>query len=155
MTPRELPDNLTDDALAEAERLLLAGDLRGCEQACVDVLAARPGSIEATSLFVDAKSLQFATDPAGSTAPLLKMVGSLRDEFARFYLTGLTFERWAAAQSSRGAPPYAANEWLREAMSAYEKAGKIAGDSDVRPLLRWNACLRMRRSDAPPRNRKA
>lgn len=147
MTARPIPEKLIADALAEAERLLMMSDLRGCEQACIDVLAARPASIEATWLLVDARSLQFAVDPTSATAPLLKLVGALRDDFARFYLTGLVFERWAAAQATRGAPPYAANEWLREAMIAYEKAGKIAGDADVRPLLRWNACVRLRRGE--------
>src|SRR5205807_4173506 len=69
----------------------------------------------------------------------------LRDEYDRAYFTGLIYERRAKAQLRHGNPRNGprAYEWLREAMTWYEKAEAIRPPGNDDALLRWNTCARM------------
>jgi hypothetical protein len=67
----------------------------------------------------------------------------------RAYYTGLIYERRAKAllknRALRGAGH--AYEWLREAMSYYDRAEAIRPENNDDALLRWNACARLIMSD--------
>ena len=101
-------------------------------------------------LLILARTDRFARDDAGTGVESAREpLHKLESEYERHYYSGLICERWAKAILRRGrmgAGPKV-YEWLREAMSHYEKAesGRPAGNDD--PLLRWNACARLIMSD--------
>ena len=131
-------------ALAKAERYRLLNEPGEAESICRDVLQVEPDNQEAFTTLVLALTEQFHDD-ASTVVQALTTVGRLRDEYARAYYTGIIAERRAKARLRLGMPGSGpqAYEWLRDAMTWYEKAEAIraAGNDDAR--LRWNACARL------------
>ena len=131
-------------ALAKAERYRLLNEPGEAESICRDVLQVEPDNQEALTTLTLALTEQFHDD-ASTVVQALTTVGRLRDEYARAYYTGIIAERRAKARLRLGMPGSGpqAYEWLRDAMTWYEKAEAIraAGNDDAR--LRWNACARL------------
>ena len=131
-------------ALAKAERYRLLNEPGEAESICRDVLQVEPDNQEALTTMTLALTEQFHDD-ASTVVEAFTTVVQLRDEYERAYYTGIVAERRAKARLRHGMPGSGpqAYEWLRDAMTWYEKAETIrpAGNDDAR--LRWNACARL------------
>ncbi len=131
-------------ALAKAERYRLLNEPGEAESICRDVLQVEPDNQEALTALTLALTEQFHDDPS-TVVQAFTTVGRLRDEYERAYYTGIVVERRAKARLRHGMPGCGPQtyEWLRDAMTLYEKAEAIrpAGNDDAR--LRWNACARL------------
>jgi hypothetical protein len=131
-------------ALAKAERYRLLNEPGEAESICRDVLQVEPDNQEALTTMTLALTEQFHDD-ASTVVEAFTTVGQLRDEYERAYYTGIVAERRAKARLRHGMPGAGPQsyEWLRDAMTWYEKAETIrpAGNDDAR--LRWNACARL------------
>jgi hypothetical protein len=83
----------------------------------------------------------------------------LRDEYERAYYTGIICERRGKAQLRQGYPGagHDAYEFLREAMTWFEKAEALRPPKNDDALLHWNTCARiiMRNQLAPRVEEKA
>ena len=131
-------------ALAKAERYRLLNEPGEAESICLDALDADADNQETLVMLLLALTEQFDHDTA-CVAEAWRTVARLRDDYERAYFTGIIYERRAKAHVQHG-PPRAgprAYEWLREAMTWYEKAETIRPPGNDDALLRWNACVRL------------
>ena len=130
--------------LAKAERYRLLNEPGEAESICLDALDADPDNQEALVMLLLALTEQFAHDTT-CVAKAWKTVARLRDDYERAYFTGIIYERRAKAHLQHGTPRAGprAYEWLREAMTWYEKAETIRPPGNDDALLRWNACARL------------
>ena len=130
-------------ALAKAERYRLLNEPNQAESICRDVLETDAANQEALTMLLLALTEQFTDDPK-AFAEAARVAGQLRDDYDRAYYTGIVWERRAIAHLKHDGPILGAQvyDWLREAMTWFERAEAIrpAGNDDS--LLRWNACAR-------------
>jgi hypothetical protein len=130
----------TPRALEKAERYRLLNEPFEAESICLDALAREPENQEALRMLLLALTDQFGKgEPSATVAEARKVIARLRNEYDRFYYSGITCERRAKA-SLQDANAF---ELLRQAMDWYEKAEAIrpAGNDDA--VLRWNTCARL------------
>jgi hypothetical protein len=132
-------------ALAKAERYRLLNEPGEAESICRDALDADPGNQDALVTLLLALTEQFDDDATTAVTEAWTCAARIPGEYDRAYYTGIIWERRAKARLRRatlhcGPHSY---EWLREAMSFYEKAEALRppGNDDAR--LRWNACARL------------
>jgi hypothetical protein len=132
-------------ALAKAERYRLLNEPGEAESICLDALEIEPDNQEALAMLLLALTDQFGDEASTSVADARKTVERLRDDYERAYYTGILHERRAKAQLAQGTPGCGPRsyEWLREAMSWYEKAEAIRPPTNDDAILRWNACARL------------
>ena len=148
LTPEGLPR-----ALAKAERYRLLNEPREAESICLDALEREPDNQEALKTLLLALTDQFSSEdawvpdptrpsPAATVvAEALKVVTRLRDEYDRAYYSGVIYERRAnATLHSNSARAF---DWLRSAMTWYEKAEAIRPPANDDAVLRWNTCARL------------
>ena len=131
-------------ALAKAERYRLLNEPGEAESICMDVLEVDPDNQDAIIMLLLAQSDQFDHDMT-FVADALSSAARLRDQYDRAYYTGIIYERRAKAtlrNGVRGGGPRA-YEWLREAMSFFEKAEAVRPPNNDDAVLRWNACARL------------
>ncbi len=131
-------------ALAKAERYRLLNEPGEAESICLDALEADPDNQEALITLLLAITEQFDHDQS-SVGHAWDTVARLRDDYERAYYTGIIHERRAKAllRSSTPRTGPRAYEWLREAMTWYERAEAIRPKNTDDALLRWNACVRL------------
>ena len=131
-------------ALAKAERYRLLNEPGEAESICRDVLQVEPDNQEALTTMTLALTEQFHDD-ASTVVDAFATVGQLRDEYERAYYSGIVYERRAKSRLRHGMPGCGpqAYEWLRDAMTWYEKAEAIRPAANDDALLRWNACARL------------
>ena len=74
-----------------------------------------------------------------------ELLGRLREEYDRAYYAGIICERRAKAQLRHGYPGagHDAYEFLREAMTWFEKAETLRPPKNDDALLHWNTCARI------------
>ena len=135
-------------ALVKAEQYRLLNQPRAAESICRDVLRVETENQQAIVLLLLSLTDQFSRQLRVAVNHAQELLPRLTDEYERVYYAGVTCERWAKAQLERGAPGYAAYEWFRQALDAYEKAQVLspAGNDDA--ILRWNTCARiLKRND--------
>jgi hypothetical protein len=132
-------------ALAKAERYRLLNEPGEAESICLDALEAEPDNHDALVMLLLALTDQFDGDSASAIAEAWTCVEQMRDEYDRAYYAGIIWERRAKALLRRAVPGNGprAYEWLREAMTCFERAEAIRppGNDDAR--LRWNTCARL------------
>ena len=132
-------------AIAKAERYRLLNEPGEAESICRDALQADPENQEALVTLLLSVTDQFDEDPTAAVGEAWKCAERLRGEYDRAYYSGIIWERRAKARLRRGMPDCGARayEWLREAMTWFERAEAIrpAGNDDA--LLRWNTCARL------------
>jgi hypothetical protein len=106
----------------------------------LDALDADPDNQEVLVMLLLALTEQFDHDTA-CVAEAWRTVARLRDDYERAYFTGIIYERRAKAHVQPRHPTSrtGAYEWLREAMTRYEKAETIRPPGNDDALLRWNA----------------
>jgi hypothetical protein len=132
-------------ALERAEHYRLLNEPWAAESICLDILAVEPAHQQALKVLLLARCDQFAHDTGDAVQRARDTLGLLASEYERAYYSGLVLERRAKARLEQRAPGagFVAYEWLREAMTWYERAEALrpAGNDDA--LLRWNTCARM------------
>jgi tetratricopeptide (TPR) repeat protein len=115
------------------------------ESICLDILEVDPHNQQALMTLILALTDQFANELRQPFVKAREAVQRLTDNYCRNYYRGIVCERRAKVHFGRGNPGsgHVAYDWLRQAMSAYEKAldQRLAGNDDA--VLRWNACARM------------
>ncbi|MBI3401602.1 MAG: hypothetical protein HY048_09300 [Acidobacteria bacterium] len=132
-------------ALAKAERYRLLNEPGEAESICLDALEADPENQDAVVMLLLALTDQFDEDATTPVTEAWNCAERIRDAYDRAYFTGIIWERRAKARLRRGVPDAGprAYEWLREAMTWYERAAavRLPGNDDA--LLRWNTCARL------------
>jgi len=132
-------------AIEKAMRYRLLNEPAEAESICLDVLQTEPQNQKALVILLLALTDRFGKGYAVSDTQVHEVLDRLQNEYERAYYTGIILERKAKARLNQGGPGsgFTAHDFLREAMSWYEKAEAIrpAGNDDA--LLRWNACARI------------
>ena len=132
-------------ALEKAERYRLLNEPGEAESICLDALRVDPENQDALVTLLLALTDQFGEELPSVVGEAWALVERLAEDYDRAYYSGIIWERRAKAQLHRGVPGFGprAYDWLREAMTWYERAEAIrpAGNDDA--LLRWNTCARL------------
>jgi hypothetical protein len=133
-------------ALAKAERYRLLNEPGEAESICLDVLEIDRGNQEALITLILALTDQFPHESSSKTiAHASELAAHLADAYDRAYYSGIVRERRAKAvlQHQRYGATVTAIEWLKEAMSFYERAESVRPVHNDDAVLRWNACARI------------
>jgi hypothetical protein len=132
-------------ALAKAERYRLLNEPGQAESICLDILAIDDGNQDALITLLLALTDQFDDIEASSRAARAvgEVVLRLQDDYQRSYYAGIICERRGRSHLRQGRLASAAVEWLREAMSYYERAEHLRPEGNDDAVLRWNACVRL------------
>jgi hypothetical protein len=144
-TLKPLSKDAIPSALAKAERYRLLNEPGEAESICLDVLQIDPHNQEASAMLLLALTDQFPHDSSAKTVSRAnELAAGLPDEYDRAYYAGIIRERRARAvlQRDRYGAAATAIEWLREAMSQYERAESLRPAHNDDALLRWNTCAR-------------
>jgi len=136
-------------ALEKAVRYRLLNEPSEAESICLDALEVDSDNQEAITTLLLALTDQFDHDQT-TVRRALETSARLSNEYERRYYTGLIHERRAKAVLRNRAPRGGsrAYEWLREAMTWYERAEAIRPENNDDAVLRWNACARLIMSDS-------
>jgi hypothetical protein len=135
-------------ALAKAERYRLLNEPEQAVSICEDILAVQPGHRDATVMLLLALTDGFPHHDGRLVARAQAIAARLDDPYEREYYGGLVAERRARALLGPGGGRLVTvGRWLREAMSAYERAEAIRPPDNDDARLRWNACARMFNED--------
>jgi hypothetical protein len=133
-------------ALAKAERYRLLNEPGEAESICLDILQVDPHNEDAVVMMLLALTDQFPHDSSSKIATRAnELAASLGTPYDRAYYSGIVRERRAKAvlQRDRYGAAIVAVEWLKEAMSFYERAEDLRPPHNDDSLLRWNACARL------------
>jgi len=132
-------------AIEKAEHYRLLNQPWAAESICLDILAAEPGHQRALRLLLLSLTDQFGSDMGSGVERAREALTQLTSEYERTYYAGIVCERRAKAQLDHRAPGagFIAYEWLREAMTWYEKAEHVRPEGNDDALLRWNTCARL------------
>jgi hypothetical protein len=132
-------------ALEKAQLYRLLNEPGEAESICLDALRIDPENREALVTLLLALTDQFDTSAPSAVGDARSIVEQIRDEYERAYYTGIIHERRAKAQLRQRAPGCGprAYEWLREAMTWYERAEAMRPPGNDDAILRWNACARL------------
>jgi hypothetical protein len=144
-TLKPLSRNAIPSALAKAERYRLLNEPAEAESICLDVLAVDPANQDAIVTMLLALTDQFPHEsPSRAIARATELASRIDDPYDREYYSGIIRERRAKAvlQRERYGAAAHAREWLREAMTFFERAEAIRPAQNDDAVLRWNACAR-------------
>jgi hypothetical protein len=143
--PKPITQEGVPRALQKAERYRVINDPSSAESICLDVLAVSPDNQQALITLLLAITDQFAQAPMEGVRRAREVLPRLNDEYMRAYYGGIICERCAKAQMRSGAPRSGemAYQWLREAMTWYEKAAPLRATGNDDAILRWNTCGRL------------
>ncbi len=135
--------NAVQEALVKAERYRLLNEPREAESICRDILEVDSGHQKGLVVLLLALTDQFGAGFEVSLYDARALLPRLKDEYERAYYQGVIAERWGKAQVQRGVPSRIGHDWLREAMTWYEKAEAIHPEGNDEAILRWNTCARI------------
>ena len=132
-------------ALDKAMRYRLLNEPGEAESICHDVLRIDPENQQALVILLLAMTDRFGKGYAMGVTQAQEVLPRLRDPYERTYYAGIICERRAKAQLHQGGPGsgFEAFEFLREAMTSYEKAEAMRPANNDDALLLWNACARL------------
>ena len=132
-------------ALERATRYRLLNEPAEAESICLDVLRAEPDNQQALVTLLLAITDQFGSAPTEGVRRAREVLPRLEDGYKRAYYAGIICERCAKAQLRSAAPKSGemAYQWLRDAMSWYEKAESQRPPGNDEAILRWNTCGRL------------
>src|SRR5215213_7904719 len=91
-------------ALDKAETYRLLNQPRLAESICLDILLIDPGNQKASVFLLLALTDQFGKSSARAVKQALDLAGSLKDEYARTYYTGIIHERQGGVALNSGMP---------------------------------------------------
>ncbi len=143
--PKPISRDSVPLALRKAERYRIINDPSSAESICLDVLTVDPRNEQALVTLLLAITDQFAEGPTEGVRRAREVLPQLEDEYQRAYYAGIICERCAKAQIRTGGPGAGARayDWLREAMSWYERAEAQRPAGNDEAILRWNTCARL------------
>lgn len=132
-------------ALEKAMRYRLLNEPGEAESISHDVLRTEPDNQQALIILLLALTDRFSKGYAVGVTQAQEILPRLSDPYEQAYYAGIICERRAKARLHRGAPGcgFEAYEFLREAMTWYEKAEALRPSGNDDALLRWNACARI------------
>jgi len=132
-------------ALEKAERYRLLNEPAEAESICLDALQVEPDNNEAIVTLLLALTDQFSEDIPSAFGDALQLAKRLSDPYEHAYYSGIIWERRAKAQLHRGSIGLGPQvyEYLRKAMSSYERAEALRQPGNDDSLLRWNTCARL------------
>lgn len=132
-------------ALEKAQRYRLLSQPWAAESICLDILVTDPGHQQALKILVLARADQFGVDSNGRVERAREALSQLTSDYERAYYAGIICERRAMAQMHQRRPGagFIAYDWIREAMTWYEKAEEVRPSDNDDAILRWNTCARM------------
>jgi tetratricopeptide (TPR) repeat protein len=132
-------------ALEKALRYRLLNEPAEAESICHDVLAIDSQNQEALVMLLLATTDRFGKGYGVGVTEVQDVLARLRDEYERAYYAGIICERRAKAQLLHGYPGagHDAYEFLREAMTWFEKAEALRPPKNDDALLHWNTCARI------------
>ena len=133
-------------ALAQAERYRLLNEPAEAESICLDILKIDADQQDALVTLILACTDQFSDGYiVRAMSQAERALKSVRDEYKRLYLTGIIRERRGKAvlRSHHPGSGRSAQEWLKEAMTCYERAEAIRPPDNDEAVLRWNTCARI------------
>jgi tetratricopeptide (TPR) repeat protein len=146
-------------ALERALRYRLLNEPAEAESICHDVLEIDPENQEALVMLLLAITDRLGKGYSVGVTEAQDVLVRLRDEYERAYYTGIVCERRGKAQLRQGYPGagHDAYEFMREAMTWFEKAEALRPPKNDDALLHWNTCARiiMRNQLAPRVEEKA
>lgn len=129
------------EALAKVERYRLLNEPVLAESICLDILAIAPDHQQALISLLLARTDQFQLSIQVKAAQ--EVLAQIKGEYEQAYYGGLIWERVGNARLRQGAGGgSSAYHALREAMSHYEDAIKLAPRGNDDAILRWNTCAR-------------
>lgn len=132
-------------ALEKVERYRLLNEPWEAESICRDVLDADPDNVEALVSLLLSLTDQFRGDRGPPVSDVQALLPRLPDEYRREYYAGIICERKGTAalkRAAHGSGPLV-YDWLRKAMSHYEKAEELRPPGNDDALVRWNTCARL------------
>jgi hypothetical protein len=143
--PKPISEAGIPAALQKAERYRVINDPTSAESICLDILSVSPENQQALVTLLLAITDQFTEAPTEGVRRAREVLPRLQGEYKRAYYAGIICERCAKAQLRVGAPKSGemAYQWLREAMSWYEKAEAQRPPGNDEAILRWNTCARL------------
>jgi hypothetical protein len=132
-------------AVEKAIRYRLLNEPAEAESICLDVLEADPHNQEAIITLLLALTDRFTKGYAVSDTQIKQLLARIRDEYERFYYSGIFAERRAKAKLAQHTPDcrFQAYDLFSEAMDWFEKAEAIRPEGNDDALLRWNTCARI------------
>jgi hypothetical protein len=132
-------------AVEKAIRYRLLNEPAEAESICLDVLEADPHNQEAIITLLLALTDRFTKGYAVGDTQIKQLLARIRDEYERFYYSGIFAERRAKAKLAQHTPDcrFQAYDLFREAMDWFEKAETIRPEGNDDALLRWNTCARI------------
>src|SRR3954451_4389021 len=132
-------------ALEKAERYRLLNEPGEAESICLDILEADSENQSAIIILLLAMTDRFGKGYGVSDTQLKELLSRIKDDYERYYYTGILAERKAKAKLSQGTPGsrYHAHDGFHEAMRWFEKAEAIRPGGNDDALLRWNTCVRI------------
>ena len=142
---KRLSEDAIPAALERALRYRLLNEPAEAESICHDVLRIDPENQEALILLLLALTDRFGKGYAVGVTQAQEVLSRLRGEYERTYYAGIICERRAKAQLRQGNPGSGHNayEFLRDAMSWFEKAEALRPARNDDALLHWNTCARI------------
>jgi hypothetical protein len=131
-------------AIEKARQYRLLNEPGVAESICRDILLVDPGHHEGRIILLLALTDMFARGIAPRFDEALRLAQSFTDPYEKAYFTGLVYERRAKTHLRSGAQGsgVVAYDWLRRAMTEFEKAEKLRPPGDDNAILRWNSCVR-------------
>ena len=132
-------------SLEKAEWYRLLNEPTEAESICLDVLHVDPDNQKALVIMLLALTDEFERRLGPAVQQAEELLPRLRDEYERAYYAGIICERRAKARLNHGGPgaESAAYDWLRQAMTWYERAEAVCPPGNNDPALRWNTCARI------------
>ncbi|MCI0656967.1 MAG: hypothetical protein L0170_07845 [Acidobacteria bacterium] len=131
-------------ALAKAERYRLINQPRMAESICLDILQLDPGHPEALVMLLLCLTDQFWRPGYGvGLKEAREALSSLPEGYPRDYYDGVICERWGKTLLSGHSSVKAAVDWIRQAMTQFEKAQVKSPPGNDEAILHWNACARL------------
>ena len=146
---KRLNPDLIGRALAKAERYRLLNEPLESESICLDILEVDPGNQEALRWLLLSLTDQIATGRSRASQDAQALLVKLESEFDRAYYGGVIAERVGKANLNSGVPrsDFAAYEFLRRAMTLYDRADELSAPDNDDAKLRWNTCARILESN--------
>ncbi|MFN0110503.1 MAG: hypothetical protein ACKVZH_16735 [Blastocatellia bacterium] len=134
-----------NQALEKAQHYRLLNEPGEAESICLDVLEVESANQQALVTLLLALTDRFTKGYGSGVSQAKDVLPRIKDDYQRAYYAGIICERQAKARLSQGGPGsgHDAYEYLREAMSHFEKAEACRPEGNDDSILRWNACARI------------
>jgi len=133
-------------AISKAELYRYLNEPGEAESICRDILAVDPENQVALRLLGLSITDQFTGNSSDRYREAENIFQSLKDEYKRFYYTGILYERQAKAQLAAGRSPHTVAPLFEEALALFEKSEAIRPHGNDEAILRWNRCVRILQS---------